>query len=111
LFSNMHLRSFRFFIKYADTNCEIISIGSRILQILEMLDQLTEVDRDVVLEIRAIYRLLRVKDGVKRMLACRTRYGLFEPSVVYYQRTNAFTDVQGYIFNTLHSALEVATLP
>jgi hypothetical protein len=40
------------------------------------------------------------------MFALWTRYGLYEPMVMQFGTTNALTDLQGYINNTIWEALE-----
>jgi len=40
------------------------------------------------------------------MLVFRTRYGLFEPTVIQFGTTNAPVDFQGYINNAIREALD-----
>jgi len=47
-----------------------------------------------------------VKEGDKHKLAFRTRYGLFEPTVMQFGTINAPADFQGYINNAIREALD-----
>jgi ribonuclease HI len=58
------------------------------------------------LDIRGAYNLLRVKEGDEYKLAFRTRYGLYEPTVMQFGTTNALADFQGYINNAIREALD-----
>jgi len=58
------------------------------------------------LDVRGSYNLLLVKEGDEHKLAFRTRYGLFEPTVMQFGMTNAPADFQGYINNTISEVLD-----
>jgi hypothetical protein len=58
------------------------------------------------LDVRGAYNLLRVKEGDEYKLAFRTRYGLYEPTVMQFGTTNAPADFQGYINNAITEALD-----
>jgi hypothetical protein len=58
------------------------------------------------LDVRGAYNLLRVKEGDEHKLAFRTRYGLYEPTVMQFGTTNAPADFQGYINNAIREALD-----
>jgi len=58
------------------------------------------------LDDRGAYNLLRVKEGDEHKLAFRTRFGLFEPTVMQFGMTNAPADLQEYISNTISEALD-----
>ena len=58
------------------------------------------------LDVREAYNLLRVKEGDEHKLAFRTRYGLYEPTVMQFGTTNAPADFQGYINNIIREALD-----
>jgi len=58
------------------------------------------------LDVRGAYNLLRVKKGDEHKLAFRTRYGLYEPTVMQFGTTNAPADFQGYINNAMREALD-----
>jgi len=47
-----------------------------------------------------------VKEGDEHRLAFRTRYGIFEPTVMQFGTTNALADFQGYINNAIREALD-----
>ena len=57
-------------------------------------------------DVRGAYNLLRVKEGDEHKLAFRTRYRLYEPTVMQFGTTNAAVDFQGYINNTIREALD-----
>jgi hypothetical protein len=58
------------------------------------------------LDVRGAYNLLRVKEGDEHKLAFRTRYGLYEPTVMQFGTTNAPADFQGYINNAIREAMD-----
>jgi hypothetical protein len=58
------------------------------------------------LDIGGAYNLLWVKEGDEHKLAFRTRYGLYEPTVMQCGTTNAPADFQGYINNAITEALD-----
>jgi len=60
----------------------------------------------IELDVRGAYNLLRVKEGDEHKLTFRTRYGLYEPTVMQFGTTNAPADFQGYIHNAILEALE-----
>jgi hypothetical protein len=55
---------------------------------------------------RGAYSLLNVKEGDEHGLFFRTRYGLFEPTVMQFGTTIAPADFQVYINNTIQEALD-----
>jgi hypothetical protein len=58
------------------------------------------------LDVRAVYNLLRVNEGDEHKLAFRTRYGLYEPTVMQFGTTKAPADFQCYINNAIWEALD-----
>jgi hypothetical protein len=58
------------------------------------------------LDVRGGYNLLWVKEGDEYKLAFRTRYGLYEPTVMQFGTINAPADFQGYINNAIREALD-----
>jgi len=44
--------------------------------------------------------------GGKHKIACQTRYGLFEPTILQFVTTNASAHFQGYRNNTIREALD-----
>jgi len=58
------------------------------------------------LDVKGAYNLLQVKEGDEHKLAFRTRYGLYEPTVMQFGTTNAPADFQGYINNAIREALD-----
>jgi len=58
------------------------------------------------LNVRGVYNLLRIKQEDEHKLAFRTRYGLYEPTVMRFGTTNAPADFQGYINNAIREALD-----
>jgi hypothetical protein len=46
------------------------------------------------LDVRGAYNQLRVKEGDEHKLAVWTRYGLYEPTVMQFETTNAPGDFQ-----------------
>jgi hypothetical protein len=61
------------------------------------------------LDVQGAYNLLRVKEGDKHKLALRTRFGLYEPTVMQFGTTNAPADFDGYINNAIREALDECT--
>jgi hypothetical protein len=59
-----------------------------------------------MLNVRGAYNLLPVEEGDKYKLAFRTRYGLYEATVIQSGTTNAQADFQGYINNAIREALD-----
>jgi hypothetical protein len=58
------------------------------------------------LDVQGAYNLLSVKKGDEHKLAFRTRYGLYEPTVMQFGTTNAPADFQEYINNAIREALD-----
>jgi hypothetical protein len=58
------------------------------------------------LDVRGVYNLLRVKEGDKHFLAFRTRYGLYEPTVMQFWTTYAPAGFKGYINDAIREALD-----
>jgi outer membrane protein assembly factor BamA len=58
------------------------------------------------LNVRGAYYLVLVKEGDECKLAFRTRYGLYEPTVMQFGTTTAPADFQGYINNAIREALD-----
>jgi hypothetical protein len=50
-----------------------------------------------------------VQEGEEHKLAFRISYGLFEPLVMQFRMTNAPSDVQVYVNNTIRAALDCFT--
>jgi hypothetical protein len=55
-------------------------------------------------DIEGTYNLIQVKEGDEHKLAFRTRYGLYDPTVMQFGTTNAPADFQGYINNAIRKA-------
>jgi hypothetical protein len=58
------------------------------------------------LDVRGTYNLLHVKEGHDHKLAFRTRYGLYEPTVMQFGTTKSPADFQGYINNAIRESLD-----
>jgi len=58
------------------------------------------------LDVRGGYKSLRVKERDEHKLGFRTRYRLYEPTVMQFGTTNAPADFQGYIITAIREALD-----
>jgi len=58
------------------------------------------------LDLRGDYNLLRVMEGDEHKLAFRSRYGLFEPTVMQFGTTKASVDFHGYMNNAIREAVD-----
>jgi len=96
----------RFCIDYRDINSKTIKNRYPLPLIKETLDLLSKARICTKLDVRGAYNLLRVKEGDEHKLAFRTRYGLYEPTVMQFGTTNAPADFQSYINNTMREALD-----
>jgi hypothetical protein len=96
----------RFCIDYRDINSKTIKNRYPLPLIKETLNLFGKARIYTKLDVRGAYNLLRVNEGDKHKLAFRTRYGLFEPTVMQFGTTNAPGDFQGYINNAITEALD-----
>jgi len=96
----------QFCIDYRDINSKTIKNRYPLPLIKETLNLLGKARVYTKLDVRGAYNLLRVKEGEEHKLAFRTRYGLFEPTVMQFGTTNALADFQGYINNAMREALD-----
>jgi len=96
----------RFCIDYRDINSKTIKNRYPLPLIKETLNLLGKARIYTKLDVRGAYNLLRVKEGDEHKLAFRTRYGLYEPTVMQFGTTNAPADFQGYINNAIREALD-----
>jgi hypothetical protein len=96
----------RFCIDYRDINSKTIKNRYPLPLIKETLNLLSKARIYTKLDVREAYNLLRVKEGDEHKLAFRTRYGLYEPTVMQFGTTNALADFQGYINNAIREALD-----
>jgi len=106
LFTKKPDAGLRFCIDYRDINSKTIKNRYTLPLITETLNLLGEARIYTKLDVRGAYDLLRVKDGDEHKLAFRTRYGLFEPTVMQFGTTNAPADFQGYINDGIQEALD-----
>src|SRR5258705_224351 len=96
----------RFCIDYRDINSKTVKNRYPLPLIKETLNLLGNARIYTKLDVRGAYNLLRVKEGDEHKLAFRTRYGLYEPTVMQFGTTNAPADFQGYINNVIREALD-----
>jgi len=96
----------RLCIDYRDINSKTIKNRYPLPLIKETLNLLGKARIYTKLDIRGAYYLLRVKEGDEHKLAFRTRYGLYEHTVMQFGTTNAPADFQGYINNAFREALD-----
>jgi hypothetical protein len=96
----------RFCIDYWDINSKTIKNRYPLPLIKETLNLLGKAQMYTKLDVRGAYNLFRVKNGDEHKLAFRTRYGLYEPTVMQFGTTNAPADSQGYINNAIREALD-----
>jgi hypothetical protein len=95
-----------FCIDYRDINSKTIKNRYPLPLIKEILNLLGKARIYTKLDVRGAYNLIRVKEGDEHKLAFRTRYGLFEPTVMQFGTTNAPADFQEYINNAIREALD-----
>ena len=72
----------------------------------ETLNVLGKARINTILDVRAACNLISVNERDEHEVAFRTRYGLYEPSVMQYETTYAPADFQGYINNAIGEALD-----
>jgi len=96
----------RFCIDYRDINSKTIKNRYPLPLIKETLNLLGNARIYTKLDVRGAYNLLRVREGDEHKLAFRTRYGLYEPTVMQFGTTNAPADFQGYINNAIREVLD-----
>jgi len=106
LFAKKPDGGFRFCIDYQDIDSKTIKNRYPFPLIWETLNLFRKARIYTKLDVRGAYNLLRVNEGDEHMLAFWTRYGLFEPTVMQFGRTNAPADFEGFITNTIWEALE-----
>jgi len=78
--------------------------------IQESLDQLCRASRYTKLDLRDTYHRIRIKEGDEWKIAFRTRYGLFEYTIVPFGLSNAPGTFQGYINSALSDLLDVTCI-
>jgi len=106
LFAKKPDGGFQFGMEYQDNHSKMIMDRYPLPLIWEPLNLLRKAKIDSKLDVRRAYHLLRVREGDEHKLAFWTRYELFEPIVMQCGATNAPTDFQGYINNTIWGALD-----
>jgi len=95
-----------FCIDYRDINSETIKHRYFLALIRDTLNLLGKARVYTKIDVHGAYNLLRVKEGDGHRLAVRTRYGLFEPTVMQFGTTYAPADFPGYINNAIRQALD-----
>jgi hypothetical protein len=95
LFAKKPVGGLRLCIDYRDINSKTINNRYPLLLVMETLNHLGTARICTKLDVRAVYNLLRVMEGDEHKLAVRTRYGLYEPTVMQFGTTNAPADFQG----------------
>jgi len=96
----------RLCIDYQNINSKTIKNRYPLPLIKETLNLLGKAKIYIKLDVAGAYNLLRVKEGDEHKLAFRTRYELYEPTVMQFGTTNAPADFQGYINNAIREALD-----
>jgi len=96
----------RFCIDYCNNNSETIKNWYPLPSLRETQNLLQRARIYTKLDVCAANILLRVKGGDEHKLAFRTRYGLFEPTVMQFGTINAPADLEGYINTTIKEALD-----
>jgi len=91
----------RFCIGNRDINSKTIKNRYPFRLIKETLNLLGKAKIYTKLDVRGAYNLLRVKEGDEYQLAFRTRYGLYESTLMQFGTTNAPADFQGYNNNAI----------
>jgi len=96
----------RLCIDYRDINSKTIQNRYPLPLIKETLNLLGKARIYTKLDVRGAYNLLQVTEGDEHKLAFRTRYGLYESTVMQFGTTSAPADFQGYINNAIREALD-----
>ena len=96
----------RFCIYYRDINSKTVKNWYPLPLIKETLNLLGRARIYMKLDVRGAYNLLRVEEGDEHKFAFRTRYGLYEPTVMQIGTTNGPAEFQGYINNAIREALD-----
>jgi hypothetical protein len=96
----------RFFIDYQDINSKTVTNWYPLPLIEETLNRLGNARIYTKLDVRGAHNLLCVKAGDEYKLAFRTRYEVYEPTVMEFGTTNAPADFQGYNNNVIREALD-----
>jgi len=96
----------RFCIDYRNMNSKTIKNWDPLPLIKETLNLLWKARIYTKLDVRGAYNLTRVKKGDEHKLAFRTRYGLYEPTVMQFGTSNAPGDFQGFINIAIREALD-----
>jgi hypothetical protein len=99
LFTKKSGGGLRFCIDYRDINSKKIKNRYPLPLIKETLNLVGKARIYTKLDVLGVYNLLRIKKVAEHKLAFRTRYGLYEPTVMQFGTTNAPADFQGYINN------------
>ena len=96
----------RFCIDYRDINSKTIKNRYPLRWIKETLNLLGNDEIYTKLNVWGAYNLLRVKEGDEHKLAFRTRYGLYESTVMQFGTKNASADFQGNINTAIREAVD-----
>jgi len=105
LFAKKSGGGLRFGTNHRNINSKTITNRYRLPLIRETINLLRKAKIYTKLDVGGAYNRLRVKEGDEHKLAFRTRYGLFEPTVMQFGTMNAPADFQGYIHTTIREAL------
>jgi len=95
-----------FCIDYRDINSKTMKNRYHLPLIKETLNLLGTARVYTKRNVRRAYNLFRVKEEDEHMLAFRTTYELYEPTVMEFGTTNTPADLQGYINNAIREALD-----
>jgi hypothetical protein len=96
----------RCYIDYWDINSKTIRNRYPVTWIYATLKLFGDARIYTKLDVRGAYNFLQVKEADEHKLAFRTRYGLYEPTVMQFGTTNAPADVQGYKLNAIRESLD-----
>jgi hypothetical protein len=92
----------RFCVNYRALNAITIKNRYSLLLIVEILHQLTKVKIFIKIDIIVVFNMLRIREEDEELITFRTRFDLFESSILFFDLCNELVSFQHFINDTLH---------